>query len=120
MDRDGNVINNVSTLQDDEDHCVVCLDGSTETEPLMVPSSFFVSECRCKYLAHKKCMNEWVTKQIKSNKQMLCPNCNSKASLAVEYELVVHPKDVRIDLTANTNRPRTRTQDICDRICVIG
>lgn len=122
MNTDCNGLNDVDAmLQNDEDYCVVCLDGSTESAPLITPSSFFVSDCKCRYLAHKKCMTKWVMKQINSNKQMLCPNCNSKVSLAVDYDyrVVLQPQDVRFDMSTITRPPRTRRQKIYELISEI-
>ena len=57
-------------------------------------------------------MTEWVIKQINSNRQMLCPNCNSKVTLAIDYRLLVQPQDVRFDMSMITTQPLSRRQKI--------
>ena len=113
MDKDGNSLNIESIPDGDEDDCMVCLESSTDSAPLMTPSSFFVSDCRCKYLAHERCMTEWVMKQADNSKRLSCPYCNSNVALAFDYGLLLTPRDVRIDMHM-TGPPASRTQKICE------
>lgn len=116
MDIDDNSLNDNPMLQNDEDYCMVCLDSSSKSAPLMTPSSFFITDCRCKYRAHEKCMTQWVMQQINSDKRLLCPHCNSNVALAVDYGIFFKPQDVRIDLPMITSQPRSRRQKICEMI----
>lgn len=113
IDMDDNSLDNESITDDDENHCMVCLESSTDSAPLITSSSFFVSDCKCKYLAHEECMTEWVMKQINNKKQLLCPYCNLNVTLTVDYGLLFESQDVCLEIAMVTSPPQSRTQKIC-------
>lgn len=115
MDSVGSGSSEESIVDDDEEQCMVCLTKSSDFAPLMRPSSFFVSDCKCKYLSHERCMTAWVRQQINEHKQLLCPHCNSVVALTVDYGLFLKPTDTCIDMPIIMPTPRRRT--MCEIIC---
>jgi hypothetical protein len=112
---------NEESSVDDEEHCIICLFRLSDFAPLMRPSAFFVSECKCKYLAHEQCMTAWVKRQINEHKQMLCPHCNSVVTLTVNYGMFLNPHDTCIDmpliLPDQRRRQNTCETEICWSLC---
>ena len=105
---------NEESIVDDEEQCMVCLCRSSEFAPLMRSSVFFVSECKCKYLAHERCMTAWVKRQINEHKQMLCPYCNSVVDLTVNYGMVFNQCDTGIEMSLIIPADQRRRQNICE------
>lgn len=67
----------IHTVSYEEDQCIICYD--TNNEALCKGTDLFDSSCNCKYMVHKKCIQEWINMQNTTSCYCIC--CNSSATL---------------------------------------
>ena len=81
-------------VDDKFEQCIICYyELGSVSNPLCKAEDIFNSDCGCKYMVHKSCMDEW--KEVKKQ-NFLCINCNTPATLKNDEVINITPPQIQL------------------------